>query len=421
MATTVYPFGSQIIAVPAGESIAVFTQGDNAATVYRSDTYPNFPSSWSLLGTVLNTSTTFGPYTPGVSIRIDAGANEVLYNVGVTPVISDPVTDIVGAETPFDVTGVAAAQGGTINVTGGTSSTTGNAGGPANLTGGTPGATGIGGTANVVGGIGGATSGAGGAATLTGGAATAAATAGGAATIRGGTSTTSAAGGAVNITGGSVGTTGIGGLVAIAGAVSGSSGARDGGAASLTGGAGHATSTGVGGAATLKGGASGGGATGDGGDAVVTGGAAASTNGNGGSVLLTPGVKAGTGLDGGVFNRGTFRFGKQATPATAADTDSLTDAQMVAGLIVATPTAAAAYTMRTGTQLKAALPADIAADDAFDLTIINLGGAGDDITLTAAADITIVGSAVVTVAAPSQGTFRFRYTTGVTFIAYRIS
>lgn len=117
-------------------------------------------------------------------------------------------------------------------------------------------------------------------------------------------------------------------------------------------------------------------------------------------------------------------FTPQATPETAADTASLTDAQMLSGILVATPTAAAAYTVRTGTQLEAALLTagfQVQNGDCFDLTIINLGGAGDDITLTAATGISIVGNAVVTVAVPSQGSFRFRRTAANTFVAYRVS
>jgi hypothetical protein len=210
------------------------------------------------------------------------------------------------------------------------------------------------------------------------------------ATLKGGTSsTTGNAGGAAKLVGGTPGATGVGG------------------AAHVTGAAGGATS-------------------GDGGDVVIAGGAATANNDDGGSITLTGGAKHGTGLDGGVFNRGTFQFRKMAAPATATDTASLTDAQMVAGVLVATPTAAAAYTVRTGTQLKAALPADLTADDSFDLTIINLGGTGDDITLTAATDITIVGDPVVGPTADvateqsSVGTFRFRFVSGTTFVAYRV-
>ena len=237
-----------------------------------------------------------------------------------------PVTlgSIVANDSSLGITGEAAAQGGAIVVTGGTSSTGGNAGGAVSIVGGTPGSTGVGGAANV----------------------------------------TAAAGGS---------------------------------------------------------------ASGKGGAANVTAGAGTAGNASGGSVVLQPGAKNGTGLDGGTFDRGTFRFVKMPTPATATDSASLTDAQMTAGVIVATPTAAAAYTVRTGTQLLAALPTDIVADDAFDLTIINIGGTGDDITLTAATDITIVGDPVVRPSADSgteeagQGTFRFRYTGTTVFIAYRIA
>lgn len=129
---------------------------------------------------------------------------------------------------------------------------------------------------------------------------------------------------------------------------------------------------------------------------------------------------------GNIFNRGRSYF-QVPTPETATGTASLTDAQMLSGILVSTPTAAAAYTVRTGTQLKAALPADLAANDAFDLVIINLGGTTDDITLTAATDITIVGDPVVGPIADvateqmSSGTFRFRFVSGTTFVAYRIA
>lgn len=244
-------------------------------------------------------------------------------------------------------------------------------------------------------------------------------------------------GGAASTTagnGGNAAGTSAAGAGGAASVVSGSGGAKtgtgtaDGGAAgtlSITGGAGGATastSPGTGGAgATVA-------------IAAGNGGAASAGTANGGaagSVTITAGTggtsAGGTaGLNGGIHLRGRT-FMKMPAPQTATDTASLTDAQMIGGVLVATPTAAAAYTVRTGTELKAALPASLAADDSFDLIIINIGGTGDDITLTAATDITIVGDPVVRPSADSgteqagQGTFRFRYTTGVTFIAYRIS
>lgn len=225
----------------------------------------------------------------------------------------------------------------------------------------------------------------------------------------------------------SLGITGLadtqGGALVATGGTSSTSG-NAGGAASLVGGVPGAT--GAGGAVSATGGA-GGSSSGKGGSASLVGGAGTAGNASGGSVIVAGGAKNGSGLDGATFDRSTLTFRKVGTPATATDTASLTDAQMTAGLLVATPTAAAAYTVRTGTQLKAALPTDLTAGDTFDLIIINLGGTGDDITLTAAADITIVGNAVVGPIADvateqeCQATFSFRFVTGTTFVAYRVA
>jgi len=173
--------------------------------------------------------------------------------------------DITGSDASLGIAGLEAAQGGAIVVTGGVSTTTGNAGGAVSVTGGQGGATGAGGAASVVGGTSGATSGTGGAAALTGGAAGSSAgnAVGGAATVTGGAGKGNLAGGAVSATGGAGGATGAGG------------------AASVTGGAGGATS-GTGGAVTIAGGAG--------------------TNGNadGGAVTINGGAKNGSGADGAI-------------------------------------------------------------------------------------------------------------------------
>lgn len=116
-----------------------------------------------------------------------------------------------------------------------------------------------------------------------------------------------------------------------------------------------------------------------------------------------------------------------AAPQTATATVTLTSAQMLGGLLVATPTSAAAYMTLTGTQIEAALAGDVQTGEYFDLTIINLGGTGDDITYTAGADVTVVGDPVVGPVADvateqmSSGTFRHRRSAANTFIAYRIA
>jgi hypothetical protein len=75
------------ITIPAGESIAVYTK--DVAKVYRIVGYPNVPNTRDELGTVTNGQTVFGPYTSGATVRINAGAAEVLYQVGTAPVITE--------------------------------------------------------------------------------------------------------------------------------------------------------------------------------------------------------------------------------------------------------------------------------------------------------------------------------------------
>jgi hypothetical protein len=81
----VYPQGTKEITLSANESIAVYTQGK--CQVLRQLGYPNMPSSLSLLGTVNNGETVFGPYASGATIVLQAGANEVGYETGLDPVV----------------------------------------------------------------------------------------------------------------------------------------------------------------------------------------------------------------------------------------------------------------------------------------------------------------------------------------------
>jgi predicted RecA/RadA family phage recombinase len=108
-------------------------------------------------------------------------------------------TSITGTASTLPIAGLSAAQGGTATVTGGTSSTEGNAGGAVALTGGVPGVTGVGGAAAVAGGIGGATSGTGGAASIAGGAGTAGNANGGAVSVLGGNAHGSGTDGVANV------------------------------------------------------------------------------------------------------------------------------------------------------------------------------------------------------------------------------
>lgn len=141
------------------------------------------------------------------------------------------VTEILGGDSSLAVTGQAAAQGGAVVVTGGTSSTAANAGGAVSLVGGTPGATGVGGAVSMTG------------ANSTAVAAGATAAAAGAASVVGGTGGTTAtgtggAGGDVAVTGGAggaatgAGTGGLGGTILL---TPGAGGTTSGGTAGLDG------------------------------------------------------------------------------------------------------------------------------------------------------------------------------------------
>jgi len=114
----------------------------------------------------------------------------------------------------------------------------------------------------------------------------------------------------------------------------------------------------------------------------------------------------------------------QAAPATITATTTMTAAQMLSGVLEATPAAVATYTTLTGTLLEAALPEGVATNDSFDLSIINLGGAGDIITMAGGSGVTFVGSVLIDDAGvdiTSSATFRFRRSAANVFIAYRIA
>lgn len=406
MATKIYANGTADVTVPSGSKIAV-SAPETAVQIYQQVGFPNYPSSFSLVSTITNSEYLSAAMTAETVFRINAGVGGALYQVGTAPQVSTPVQDIVGVEDPFNATGLSAAQGGAITVTGGTSSTSANAGGAANLVGGTPGATGVGGAATVTAGAGGATSGNGGVASVVGGAGTAGNATGGVASLTGGAGQGSGLGGAATVTGGLAGATNAAG-----------------GAATVTAGAGQGT--GAGAIASLVGGASGAGATGNGGQAKVTGGAAASTNGNGGSVILTGGAKAGTGVAGIIIER-SIRMVNQGAPSAKTVSATLTAAEVLAGIITVNQGggAASAQQLPLATDMDTALP-DAAAGDAFDFSMINISAvAAEDASITTNTGWTLVGNMDVASNAAatdkSAGRFRARKTGAGTWSLYRLS
>jgi hypothetical protein len=74
------------IIIPANESIAVACQG--SAQVSRKLGYPNYPDKVTLIGTVANGQTVFGPYASGAVIQVEAsGGVTAFYEVGTAPVV----------------------------------------------------------------------------------------------------------------------------------------------------------------------------------------------------------------------------------------------------------------------------------------------------------------------------------------------
>lgn len=121
---------------------------------------------------------------------------------------------------------------------------------------------------------------------------------------------------------------------------------------------------------------------------------------------------------------------KQGTPPTMTTVASITIADMLAGIIAATPTATGgtiAYTLPTGTLTDAG--ATFAVGDSFDWCLINSAlAAADTITVTASTGHTIVGNPIVQSLHSTTGgimgyssLWRTRKTATNVFVTYRIA
>lgn len=115
--SVIYNYGSAVnVAIPAGESIVVYTQ--DQAKVFQLGLYPNQPAVAGLLGTVVNGTTTFGPFTTAAVVNIQGGAGETLFAVGVSPaIIETKASQIQNDPVAVNVTGAvsaAAIQGGLV-------------------------------------------------------------------------------------------------------------------------------------------------------------------------------------------------------------------------------------------------------------------------------------------------------------------
>ena len=119
-------------------------------------------------------------------------------------------------------------------------------------------------------------------------------------------------------------------------------------------------------------------------------------------------------------NLNEIRLGVASAPATATDTATLTVAQVTNGVILATPTAAAAYTLPTVANLEATL-VNVKVGSTFRFAVINLASnAAFDITMTTNTGWTITGGGVMVVQELSSAEFLARKTGSGTWQLYRV-
>jgi hypothetical protein len=118
-----------------------------------------------------------------------------------------------------------------------------------------------------------------------------------------------------------------------------------------------------------------------------------------------------------ISNNGNWQ--PQGAPANIADGASMiaTAANVLTGIVTATPTEARNIQLPTGANLD--LATEWAIDEAFDFSVITL--AAFALTITVNTGVTIVGSPATAATSGSTARFRLRKTAADTFIAYRIS
>lgn len=119
-------------------------------------------------------------------------------------------------------------------------------------------------------------------------------------------------------------------------------------------------------------------------------------------------------------NVNEVEMGAFAAPATATDTATLTVAQLTNGMILATPTAAAAYTLPLAADVDEEV-SSAKVGSTFDFVVVNLASSNYDITMTTNTGWTITGGGVMVVQEASSAQFRARKTGAGTWQLYRIA
>lgn len=138
-----------------------------------------------------------------------------------------------------------------------------------------------------------------------------------------------------------------------------------------------------------------------------------------GELISSGEVSVGTDLEVADDAYVTGAFGKGVTVTTEADGASMaiSAAELLGGIIVATPTQARDIQAPTAEALVEAVDADTETGLGFEFTIINLAASTHALTLTVNTGTTIVGSA--TIAAASSATFVARLASTSAVVIYR--
>ena len=127
---------------------------------------------------------------------------------------------------------------------------------------------------------------------------------------------------------------------------------------------------------------------------------------------------------------GTPILTKVPAPSTSTTGVAMTEAELLGGVHVKTPTAAQDFQLPNGTEVSAAVLAvqpNFAVGDSFDFHLVNLGTTGDIVTITADTGLTVVGFMGVHPAADgatlgtSAGHFRCRNTGANAWTFHRIA
>jgi hypothetical protein len=120
-----------------------------------------------------------------------------------------------------------------------------------------------------------------------------------------------------------------------------------------------------------------------------------------------------------VVTQGRLNVQQQVTPVVIADGGSMafSAADLLSGIVTATPTAGRNIQLPTGANLD--LASEFLVNDSVDWTLITL--AAFALTVTANTGHTIVGGAATGAASGNAARFRTRKTAADTFVTYRIA